>query len=79
MQHSRENEMIRARSVVDVLQQASPASKELSRYRVECWGEKPHDFVRIYTISARSEDVAAREGLDRFVEEVSALISDEDE
>ncbi len=70
--------MIKARSVVDVLHQASPASKEMSRYRVECWGEPPTDYVRVYNILAKSEDAAAREGLEKFVEEVSALIDKED-
>lgn len=70
--------MIKARSVVDVLHQASPASKELNRYRVECWGvEQPHDYVRVYTISAKTDDAAAREGLDRFVEEITDLLKAE--
>lgn len=70
--------MILARATVEVLRQATPASKELSTYRVEVWGEPPTDFVRIYTIKAKDEASAAREGLDTFVEEISALIPDED-
>lgn len=70
--------MINARATVEVLRQAAPASKELSTYRVEVWGTPPTDYVRIYTISAKTDDAAGREGLDRFVEEISALISKED-
>lgn len=70
--------MIFANSTVEVLRQASPASKELSLYRVECWGRAPHDYVRIYEISAKDDATAARAGLDRFVEEITPLIKDEE-
>lgn len=70
--------MILANSTVEVLRQASPASKELSLYRVEVWGQSPHDWVRIYEISAKDEATAARVGLDRFVEEVTPLIENEE-
>ena len=35
--------MIFANAIVDVIHQASPVSKELSRFRVEVWGKSPHD------------------------------------
>lgn len=66
--------MILASAIVDVLHQASPVSRELSRYRVEVWGKEPHDYVRVYEIAAKSDSIAAREGLDRFVAEISDLL-----
>lgn len=63
-----------ANATVDVLHQASPASKELSRFRVEVWGKAPHDYVRVYEIAAKDDNMAAREGLDRFVQEIGDLI-----
>ena len=66
--------MIFCSATVDVLRQASPASKELSLYRVEVYGKEPNDYVRIYDISAKTQDDAAKEGLDRFVREISALV-----
>lgn len=63
-----------ASAIVDVLHQASPASKELSRFRVEVWGKEPHDYVRVYEIAAKDDNMAAREGLDRFVQEISDLL-----
>jgi hypothetical protein len=35
--------------------------------------------VRIYEITARDDNMAAREGLDRFVEEITKLIEDKDQ
>ena len=63
--------MIRARAVVDVMR--SPGAVGLGLYRVEVWGEEPHDFVRIYDIEAKDENLAAREGLDRFQAEFSTV------
>lgn len=71
--------MIFANAIVDVIHQASPVSKELSRFRVEVWGKAPHDYVRVYEIAARDDNMAAREGLDRFVEEITKLIEDKDQ
>lgn len=61
---------------VDVIRPASPAG--LGRYRVEVWGRAPHDYVRVYTIDASSDNMAAQEGLRRFEAEVKALIAKED-
>ena len=69
--------MILAKSVVDVLEEPPPHGQGLGRFRVEVWGERPHDFVRVYEVQAKSDTIAAREGLDKFVEEISALIGDE--
>jgi hypothetical protein len=65
---------IYCRSIVDVIRQASPASKELSLYRVTVEGRPPLDYVRMYDISAKVEDDAAREGLARFQDEIGKLI-----
>ena len=66
--------MILANAIVDVIHQASPVSKELSRFRVEVWGKEPHDYVRVYEIAAKDDNMAAREGLDRFVEDIERLL-----
>jgi hypothetical protein len=66
-------ERIKARAVVDI--EKHPEGGRLGNFRVECWGEEPHDFVRIYTISAMSDTMAAQEGLRRFVDDIGALLS----
>jgi hypothetical protein len=69
-------ERILAKAVVDVEKSATPIA--LGKYRVEVWGAfEPYDYVRIYAIQAKSEDQAAREGIDRFVEEIGVLLSKE--
>lgn len=69
--------MIYANAVVDVLEEPAPHGSGLGRFRVEVWGKPPHDFVRVYEIAAKSDSMAAREGLDRFVEEIGRLIDSE--
>lgn len=64
---------ILANAVVDVLKPATPL--RLGNFRVEVWGVEPYDYVRIYEISAKSDTVAAQEGIRRFVAEVEKLIS----
>lgn len=66
--------MIYANAVVDVVEPAPPHGHGLGRFRVSVWGKEPHDYVRIYDIQAQDDNMAAREGLDRFVEEISRLI-----
>lgn len=61
--------MVLANAVVDVIRPASP--RGLGLFRVEVWGQEPHDYVRVYEIQAKNIDVAARTGIDRFVEEFS--------
>jgi hypothetical protein len=60
-----------ASAVVDVLKPASPVS--LGNFKVEVWGQTPYDYVRIYEIMAKSDNVAAQEGIRRFVKEMEAL------
>ena len=67
---------ILANAVVDVVRPASPVG--LGSFKVEVWGKTPHDYARVYTIDAKSDTMAAQEGLRRFVDEVEALIAKED-
>lgn len=62
--------MIKARCIVDV--DISPSPVGLGVFRVEVWGDEPHDFVRTYTIRAKSDNLAAQEALNRFVSEIEA-------
>jgi hypothetical protein len=65
-----------ANAVVDVLREPAPAG--LGQFRVEVWGKEPHDYARVYTIDAKSDTLAAQEGLRRFVEEIETLLSKRD-
>ena len=65
---------VRCRAIVKVVQEAVPPFVGLTGYRVEAWGDEPHDFVRVYTIDAKTATVAAQEGIRRFVEEMESLL-----
>jgi hypothetical protein len=67
--------MIPARAVVDVIREPSPIG--MGSFRVEVWGDEPHDYVRVYTINAASDTLAAQEGLRRFVDEIELMLSKE--
>jgi len=71
--------MIFANAVVDVLDAPPPHGKGLGRFRVEVWGKEPHDYVRVYEITARDDNMAAREGLDRFSKEIGDLLKKQEE
>lgn len=58
-----------AKAFVDCLRQPTPIV--VGKYRVEVVGEQPHDYVRIYELIAKDEGAAAREGIDKFVEEMT--------
>jgi hypothetical protein len=66
-------------ATVDVIDAPPAHGKGLGKFKVEVWGKEPHDYVRIYEITARDDNMAAREGLDRFVEEITKLIEDKDQ
>ena len=66
--------MILANSVVDTLEDAPAHGQGLGKYRVTVYGVAPHDYVRIYEIQARNDSIAAREGLDRFLEDITRLV-----
>lgn len=71
--------MILANAIVDPIQPPPPHGKGMGRFRVEVWGKEPHDYVRVYEISAKDDNKAAREGLDKFVEEIGKLIENKED
>jgi hypothetical protein len=60
-----------ANAVVDVLKPSSPV--RIGRFKVEVWGKEPYDYVRTYEIMAKSDTIAAQEGIRRFVKEMEAM------
>jgi hypothetical protein len=50
-----------------------PEDGRLGHFEVEVWGAEPYDYVRHYEIQAKSDNVAAQEGLHRFVEEMEQI------
>jgi len=49
------------------------------QYEVRVWGLAPFDHERTYTLKATSEDLAARQGLNLFVDEMECLRDARDE
>jgi len=68
--------MIYANAVVDVIDEPPPYGG-LGKFKVTVWGKEPHDYVRVYEIQGKDDNMAAREGLERFVEEITRLIEGE--
>jgi hypothetical protein len=66
--------MIYANAIVDVIDAPPAHGKGLGKFKVTVYGREPHDYVRIYNISAKSDDAAAREGLDKFVNDIEELL-----
>ena len=62
-----------ASAVVDVLKPSTPVT--IGHFRVEVWGKEPYDYVRTYEIMAKSDTIAAQEGIQRFVREMEAMDS----
>lgn len=60
-----------ANAVVDIIKPATAQS--IGNFRVEVWGMPPYDFVRTYEILAKSDTIAAQEGIQRFVAEMEKL------
>ena len=60
-------------ATVDDIHIVKPGEKGLNKYKDEVWGQEPHDFVRIYELSMKSDTLAAQEGIRRFVEEMEGL------
>lgn len=69
--------MIYANAIVDIIDAPPAHGHGLGKFKVTVWGKEPHDYVRSYEIQAKSDNMAAREGLDRFVDEISRLIGDD--
>jgi hypothetical protein len=65
-----------AKAVVDVVREPTP--KTIGCFKVEVWGEDPHDYVRHYEILAKSDTLAAQEGIQRFVQEMERLAAKEE-
>ena len=68
--------MIYANAVVDVIDAPPAHGQGLGLFKVTVWGKEPHDYVRVYEIQGKDDNMAAREGLDRFVEEIAILLED---
>ena len=45
----------------------------LGLFLVEVWGKEPYDYTRRYEIQAKSDTMAAQEGIRRFVSEMEAM------
>jgi len=67
--------MIPANATVDV--DREPSKGVLGHFKVEVWGREPHDYVRRYSIQAKSDTLAAQEALKRFSDEIERLLADE--
>jgi hypothetical protein len=65
---------IRCNATVDVLRHPPAYGGGVGLFRVHVMGFEPHDYVRTYEIEAADDNMAARRGLDRFVEEISELL-----
>lgn len=64
-------ERVLANAVVDVIKPAT--SVGLGVFSVEVWGKEPHDYTRRYEIQAKTDTLAAQEGIRRFVAEMENL------
>lgn len=62
---------ILANAVVDIIKPATPL--RLGHFRVEVWGKEPYDYVRNYEIQAKTDTVAAQEGIRRFTAEMEDI------
>lgn len=60
-----------ASATVDVMKPATP--RGLGLFRVNVWGQAPYDYSRIYQIQAKTDTIAAQEGIKRFVKEMEQL------
>jgi hypothetical protein len=60
-----------ASAVVDVITPATPV--RIGNFKVEVWGQSPYDYVRTYEIMAKSDTLAAQEGIQNFVTEMESL------
>lgn len=68
--------MILASAIVDIIDEPPAHGHGLGKFKVEVWGKEPHDYVRTYEIAAKTDSIAAREGLDRFVADITRLLED---
>lgn len=66
--------MIYANAVVDVIDAPPAHGHGLGKFKVTVWGKAPHDYVRVYEIQGKDDNMAAREGLERFAEDITRLL-----
>jgi hypothetical protein len=71
--------MIYANAVVDVIDAPPAHGHGLGKFKVTVWGKPPHDYVRTYDLQGKDDNMAAREGLERFVDEISRLLDEDKE
>ena len=64
-------ERVLANATVDVIKPSTP--KTLGHFQVEVWGLPPYDYVRRYQIQAKTDTMAAQQGIQRFVTEMENL------
>jgi len=60
--------VVLASATVDVLKSATPQRQGL--FKVKVWGQPPYDETRFYEIQATNENLAAQQGINRFVFEM---------
>ena len=65
--------MIYCRAHVETIRPSTPHRQ--GEFEVVVMGDEPHDFVRTYRITAKDDNMAARAGIDRFVDEIGKLTS----
>jgi hypothetical protein len=61
---------VRASAIVDKIDNGP-----VPTWEVTTWGEPPHDHRRTYTLQAKTDTLAAQEGIRLFVEEMENLDS----
>ena len=62
--------MVFASATVDTITPSTP--KKIGVFAVHVWGLAPYDQTRDYEIPASSDNIAAQEGIRRFVAEMEA-------
>ena len=64
-------QQVLANAVVDVIKPSTPV--RIGNFKVEVWGQSPYDYVRTYEIMAKSDTLAAQDGIQLFVQEMEAM------
>lgn len=68
--------MIFCKAYVETIKAATPHRS--GDFEVIVMGEEPHDYMRTYRITAKDDNMAARTGIDRFVDEITKLTAEAD-
>jgi hypothetical protein len=64
--------MILCKAFVETIRPPTPHRD--GDYEVIVMGEEPHDYVRTYRLAGKDDSIAARAGIDRFIEEITELL-----